>query len=142
MTPLERLQERIARAGDLADLATPRPLVSLEEFFEGNDDHGSIGYNFYPDQPAPSEFFEVFKRIRSRPEVSDVRVELCQHETPDEWPSTDTVWIITSAPISEVKTWLGERFHADDIFDGWTDHVRREPYAVPPGMKPIGIWWD
>ena len=142
MTPLERLKERIAPAGDLGDLAALRPLVSLEEFFEGNDDYGSIGYNFYPDQPAPSEFFAVFKQIRSRSGVADVRVEVCQHENPDDWPSTDTVWIITSAPAAEVATWLGKRFLADEIFDGWTDHVRREAYPVPPGMKPIGIWWD
>jgi len=142
MTSLERLKERIFRAGDINDPATARPLVSLEEFFDGNDDFGSIGYNFYPDQPAPSDFYELFKRIRSRPEVANVLVEVCQQEMPEEWPSTDTVWIITSASAGTVAKWLGERFQADDIFDGWTEHVQREPYQLPPGMKPIGIWWD
>jgi len=142
MTPLERLNERISRAGNINDPAAIRPLVSLEEFFEGNDDYGSIGYNFYPDQPAPNEFYALFKSIRSQPDVANILVEVCQQEMPDEWPSTDTVWIITSAPADRVATWLGERFQADEIFDGWTDHVRREDYEIPPGMKPIGLWWD
>jgi hypothetical protein len=142
MTPLERLKRRICEAGDINKPETARPLVSLEEFFEGNDDYGSIGYNFYPDQPSPSEFYELFKQIRSRPEVANVLVEVCQHEMSDEWPSTDTVWIITSASIDTLVTWLGERFRADEIFDGWTDHVRREAYQIEPGMKAIGIWWD
>ena len=29
------------------------PLVTLEEFFDGNNDYSSIGYNFPPPQPSP-----------------------------------------------------------------------------------------
>jgi len=47
----KRLLERINRNGDINYDIVPRPLVTLEEFFEGNKDYGSIGYNFYPDQP-------------------------------------------------------------------------------------------
>jgi hypothetical protein len=60
----EWLLERVNRDGDINDFSVARPLVGLEEFFEGNDDYGSIGYNFYPDQPAPSEFYALFKGIR------------------------------------------------------------------------------
>lgn len=84
MTSLERLIARINCNGDINDPTTPRPLVTLEEFFEGNEDYGSIGYNFSPDQPAPAEFYELLKRIRDRPDVADVRVEVSQHEVPDE----------------------------------------------------------
>lgn len=41
MDPKSRLVERISRNGDPHDEATPAPLVTLEEFFEGNDDGGS-----------------------------------------------------------------------------------------------------
>src|SRR5689334_4622956 len=92
--PPPSLIERINCNGDINSPATPRPLVTLEEFFEGNNDPGSIGYNFYPDQPRPGEFYELFKQIRDHPEVSNVLVEVSQHEAPEEWPSTDTVWII------------------------------------------------
>ena len=62
------------------------------------------------------------------------------------------VWIITTASLDEVRTWLGERFSPDEIYGDWTDHIRREhcpvpngmkPYCpVPNGMKPLGVWWD
>lgn len=41
MTPLERVTRRVSANGDVNDLATPRPLLTLEEFFEGNDASGS-----------------------------------------------------------------------------------------------------
>ena len=142
MTALEKLKARINRNGDVNDPDVPRPIVTLEEFFEGNSEYGSIGYNFYPDQPAPSEFYEVFKQIRERPDVADVLVEVSQQEMRDEWPSTDTVWILTSASLQEVALWLGERFQADELWDGWTDHLVREPVDVPLSYRPVGVWWD
>jgi hypothetical protein len=142
MTLLERLVARINRSGSINDPATLRPLVTLEEFFEGNEDYGSIGYNFYPDQPAPAEFYELLKRIRNRPDVDDVRIEVSQHEVPDEWPSSDTVWIIARAFPAEVAGWLGERFRADELVIGWPTTWAVEPYSIPPGMRAIGVWWD
>jgi len=142
MTPLEALARRINRNGDINDSETPRPLVTLEEFFEGNSDYGSIGYNFYPDQPSPSEFYSLFRSIRERSDVAEVLVEVSQHEVPDEWPSTDTVWIITTASPDAVRAWLGQRFQPDEVFEGWTEIIRREDYPVPEGMKPVGVWWD
>ena len=37
MTPLERITERVSRHGDVNDPRTVRPLLTLEEFFEGNE---------------------------------------------------------------------------------------------------------
>ena len=44
MTARERLILRIKALG-LPSYEGPRPLVSLEEYFDGNDDLGSIGCN-------------------------------------------------------------------------------------------------
>jgi hypothetical protein len=142
MTPLETLIRRINRNGDINDLGTPRPLLTLEEFFEGNSDYGSIGYNFCPDQPSPSEFYTLFRSIRKQPDVAEVLVEVSQHEIASEWPSTDTVWIITTVSPDQVRAMLGERFQPDEIFEGWTEHVHREYYPIPEGMMPLGVWWD
>jgi hypothetical protein len=108
MTLLERIVNRINRSGDVNHAKTPRPLLSLEEFFEGNDSFGSIGYNFYPDQPSPAEFYEFFRLVRNKPSVAAVLVEISQHEVPEEWPSTDTIWIITSESAQDVSGWLGD----------------------------------
>lgn len=135
------LVERMNRSGDVNDPATPRPLLTLEEFFEGNDDFGSIGYNL-PDQPSPAEFYSLLKEIRDRTDVADVRIEILDHPDPSAWPSSDTVWIITTAFPDQVKEWLDERIRPDDVLDGWTGDRPREPCAVPPGHRPIGVWWD
>ena len=143
-------QKLLERIGDINDFTRPRPLVTLEEFFEGNDDYASIGYNFYPDQPAPAEFYEVFLAIRQRDDVADVRVEVKDLEDPEGWPATDTVWIITTASDDEVVAWLGERFAPDDAFSGFPQadpHAEYptygvEAYEVPAGQRALGIWWD
>ncbi len=140
--PPANLLTQLNRNGNINNPTTPKPLVTLEEFFDGNDDYGSIGYNFYPDQPSPAEFFDFFKQIRDRPEVFDVRVQLSQHEVLDEWPSTDTIWIITRSAPEEVASWLGDRFQADDMIIGWPKTWEVELYFVPIGMQPIGVWWD
>ena len=152
--PPQSLIERINRNGDINDPDTPRPLLTLEEFFEGNDDYGSIGCNFHQGQPAPSEFYALFLQIRERPEVENVLVEVKQQEMPDEWPFTDTVWIITSATAESVREWLGKRFAADEYVIGWDESAicwpeeeqavvqTLEPYPVPHGMQPIGVFWD
>ena len=140
--PRSTLIERISRLGDVNDPETPSPLVTLEEFFAGNDDLGSIGCNFYPDQPAPCEFYELFRSIRTKPGVTDVRVEVSEHDDPDEWPFSDTVWIVTSESPEAVAAWLGERFAADEIFVGFQSDRPRESILIPDGMNAIGVWWD
>jgi|SRR5215471_16101974 len=141
VAPPLRLLDRINSAGDINDPGTPRPLLTLEEFFEGNSDHGSIGYNFYPDQPTPEEFYELFRTIRSRPSVADVRVEVAQHDDRESWPTTDTIWVVTSSTEAELRAWLGDRFAPDEVL---TDFAKREaePLPIPPGMVAFGVWWD
>jgi hypothetical protein len=53
----------------------PMPLVSLEEFFIGNDDEASIGCNLMR-RPGMNVFYETLKEIRSKPNVQDVLVEI------------------------------------------------------------------
>lgn len=133
-------QRLLDRIGNISDFSLPRPLVTLEEFFEGNDDYGSIGYNFYPDQPAPSEFWQFFTAIRDRENVATVLVQVMDQEDSDGWPSTDTVWVITSASPDDVKAWLGERFQADELIIGLPDHV--EQVEIPGEHEAIGVWYD
>lgn len=135
-----KLIERINRNGDVNEPGTPFPLVTLEEFFEGNYEIGSIGCNLTP-TPLPSEFYEVFKAIRSRPDVADVMVQIHDLPAPEAWPFSDVVWIITSASIEEAHTWLDDDYMGvDDIFEGSRKCV--EPYDIPAGMRALGFWWD
>jgi hypothetical protein len=140
MTPLERITNRVNRLGDVNDPATPRPLLTLEEFFEGNDVIGSIGCNLIP-TPTPAEFYEVLSQIRRRADVADVRVQVTQFDSP-EWPFSDVVWIVTRADAHEVATWFDEPIRPDRCSAGWPDYATMEPCAVPRDMQPICCWWD
>jgi len=139
MTPRERLIRRINQRGDINHPDTPRPLVTLEEFFHGNDFPGSIGHS--PNPPfEPGHFYDTFLRIRDRSDVLDVLVEVIHHRVHNPWPTADTIWVITSASPNEVQVWVGE-LYGDDFHHGWTRHRKRESYDVPSHMKAVGIRW-
>jgi hypothetical protein len=139
MNPRDRL---LARIGDINDFSRPRPLVSLEEFFDGNDNPASIGYNL-PDPPSPREFYHLLLAIRKHPDVEDVRIEVKDLEDPEGWPTTDTIWVITTAAPQEVRSWFPERFAPDDVMDRFADAASSiEPYSIPKGMHAVGIWYD
>jgi hypothetical protein len=141
VTPLERITERVNRDGDPNDPSTPRPLLTLAEFFEGNEILGSIGCNLMP-TPTPAQFHQVLSAIAARPEVGDVRVQVTMFDNPDEWPFSDTVWVMTSADTRTVASWFPEALAPDEVREGWVDGVTYEEYAVPADMKPVSCWWD
>ena len=139
MDPRERLLQRI---GEINDFSRPRPLVTIEEFFEGNDDPGSIGYNLSP-PVGPQQFYSLLKTLRDRHDVADIRIAVKQLEYPDGWPSTDTIWFITSASAATVRSWLSDPIVPDDIFDGFGAVGESiEPYDIPDGMNAVGAWYD
>jgi hypothetical protein len=132
----------LARIGDINDFSKPRPLVTLSEFFEGNNDYGSIGYNL-SDSPSPQEWYQLLKAVAKRAEVTDVRIAVQQHEDPNGWPSTDTIWIITTASPEHVRIWLPERVAPDEILEGFDKLASPvEHYEVPAGHRAIGLWYD
>src|ERR1700722_13449944 len=47
------------------------PLITLQDFFDGNDDDSSIGCNLL-EYPGLQAFFVILSGIRSQPEVQDV----------------------------------------------------------------------
>jgi len=132
------VSERVNRLGDVNNLRTPRPLLTIEEFFEGNDAIGSIGCNL-DNEPTPAEFYELFKAISLKPWVKDIRVVVTVFDTP-EWPFSDNVLIMTSAAPAEVHSWFPERLRPDDVDQG--DLRGCEPYKLPEGTRPVVCFWD
>lgn len=115
--------------------------VSLEDFFQGNDDLGSIGCNLGDEQPPISQFFRILTKIRSKSEVQDVLVRIYEYDDPDSWPYADTVYIITSASLEQVKQWIYE-LQPGEVNPGW---MYGRPAAAPKvlaGMTPYSVWWD
>jgi hypothetical protein len=139
VTPLERITKRVTRIGHPDDESTPRPLLTLAEFFEGNHESGSIGCNLLP-VPAPKAFYDLFRAMALRGHVSDIRVQITQFDAP-EWPFTDTVYVMTTATEEEVMSWFPKSMKPDETWRGFVEQAY-ESYVVPSGMHPIGCWWD
>ena len=121
----------------------PLPAVSLEDFFNGNDDEGSIGCNLV-EHPGPQFFFERLKEIRARDDVQDVLVEVNEVEEGDEtmWPFSDRIYILTSAAKDEVADWVVPLM-ADEVEEGFAFDMSPEPVPqLREGMKVYGVWWD
>jgi hypothetical protein len=141
MTPLERITTRVNQNGDVNDPSTQRPLLSLSEFFDGNDDSGSIGCNLTP-PPGPENFHKILMQIAARSDVADVRIQITMFDDPEMWPFSDTVWIITSATPQTVADWFNSTMRPDGCSAGWTDGLSFEPINIPGGMQPVACWWD
>lgn len=115
--------------------------VSLELFFTGNDDPGSIGCNLGPAQPSLETFRDVLLRLRARPEVQDLVVRITDAEDDTSWPFTDTLYVVSSLPpkvLGEVLSCL----RYDALQPGWM-HGKPAAVAAPQGgFSPYSVWWD
>ncbi len=151
-----RLRMEVEGHGALEDLAEKfatfckrqdsLPVVSLEEFFEANDVRYSMGANLSDDEhPGIQGFYRLLHSIRDRPDVQGVFVELRHYDGADEWPYSDTVFIVTSAPRDAIESSLAE-LHPTEILEGWG--VRPEiktpllESQLRPGMHVWRTWWD
>jgi hypothetical protein len=86
-------------------------------------------------------FASVLSTIRERNDVESVFVGVIDLNTDDFWPFSDRVYIITGAPLAEVKRWF-QPLSANEIEE-------LVPYIVPPGLpklqfgqKAYLVWWD
>ncbi|SDT38946.1 hypothetical protein [Actinoplanes derwentensis] len=100
------------------------PLVSLELFFEDNDDHGSIGGNL-SEHPGVPAFYATLRRVRDRADVTDVLVGISVVPGGGEWPFSDRVQVVTSAPAGDVHAWVAELV----------------PDSVAQKARAVTVWW-
>lgn len=141
-TKRKALIAEIRRQGSATQQWSQAPLVSLEMFFDGNEDPGSIGPNLVP-HPGLSTFFETLLAVREREDVQGVWVAVTdvEEETEGMWPFSDVVYILTSASAREVEGWL-EALRPDEAVEVPTGRV---PGRLPdplPGHKVLLAWWD
>jgi hypothetical protein len=142
---LERLNGRIEQLGG----QDAYPVVSLDLFFDGNNDPGSIAPNLDP-HPGVETFERVLREIRDREDVSDVVVQI-DEVIPGEWPYVNAVYVVTTARPEAVYEWAAELrpdeyVGEDDEIEPW--HMRpgggKPPGApsVPQGHRVVTLFWD
>ncbi len=140
MNHLKRITERVNRNGNFYGEGTPTPLLTLEEFFEGNDIIGSIGCNLEC-EPHPSELEAILKSIKKRPDVFEVYIQITEMDDP-EWPFSDTAWVIATATEKEIADCFPKKLAPDEVWEGFIEDRIYESIEIPNGNKVMACWWD
>jgi hypothetical protein len=135
-----RLVEKLSAQRMPVGQQHPGPTVSLEDFFEGNDDLGSIGCNLSA-HPGVDTFYRLFVEIRSRIDVQDVLVEIKDLVDEHSWPFTDTAFVLTSMGQGELSKSVA-KLNPDEVGEFPPDSIPRDLPTLKHGMKVLGVWWD
>jgi len=123
----------------LARLSEPQ-LLSVEEFFDGNDDEGSIGCNLWPHHPGIATFRETLGAIAARSDVDRVAIEITETDPgEDDWPFSDVVYVVGGVPKSMLGALLSP-LAPDEIA---TIPACDAPASLLPTFELIfRVWWD
>jgi hypothetical protein len=125
----------------------PPPVVTLDEYFEGNTDEECIAPNQWGyGRPPLSDLYAVFKKIQDKANVQAVLVGIHGDwvealKYPESWPSAENIHIYTTASAEEVESWISG-LESDGAGEGW-------PYGMHPaapkpssGYEVITVFWD
>lgn len=120
-----------------------RPVVTLEQFFGGNEDPTSIGKNVDP-HPGVGAFREKLLALRARKDVQAVLLAITNDRGDDVWPESDTVYVLTSATEDDILDFVAE-LGPDSVTEHDADAL---PFALARLPMPeawyrvLTIWWS
>jgi hypothetical protein len=146
-----RLIEKIMAQYDADDWPEVFPVVSVNEFFDGHWDVSSVAPNIVGHgHPGLAEFRRVLTEIRNQPNVQNVLLAI--HSCPyldqaceaDDWPTCDTIYVLTSASEDQLAQWAA-RLRFNEVGNGWSCNTGIKPPAAPdlqPGERVLVLWWD
>lgn len=116
------------------------PLTPIAQFFDGNDDEGSIGCNL-SNHPGIGVFRDTLQNIADRPDVQNVYAQVAEIDPGDDcWPFADTVYIIGTIRGEELNDLLAD-LDPDEV--GPVDD-----FDIPAVLKArydatiYAAWWD
>lgn len=136
----EKLIAKIKQQGDPNNRKEPDPIVSLEDFFEGNTDVDSMGSTLEYDHPKM--LYRVLKDIRARKDVQDVLVAIHKLEEgiKTAWPVSKCVYILTSAPIKDVVQWV-KPMKGWVVSEGWWYKMPANAPKLAERMRVYSASW-
>lgn len=109
--------------------------ISIEDFFEGNYVQGSFAANACTNEIDVEEFYKIFKDIKTKENVKELYIEICDVGVEEEWPYSDTAFIVTSANEEEINNWFGDAYPSEI-----NEHVSLK--ELEDGYKLYCLWWD
>jgi len=123
------------------------PVVTLDDYFIGNDDEFSIAPNQWEyGRPSIREIYSRLKEIEARPDVQGVFVGLHQDweaalDNDAMWPAAENIHVYSSAPQEVADKWI-EGFESDGIGPGWPYGKHAAAPEPPDGCQVYTIYWD
>lgn len=131
-------------------------VLTLDEFFTGNEDVGSFACNLGSESPhaTPAAWHRALLELRADPRLSDVVVVNAEVDPHADgriatWPYPDSVAVITSLEKTEIEA-LAEPLKVSDVFEQYAlpaDQMRSAlaaaGVATPTENERVWIlWWD
>lgn len=130
----------LSKVGNTLDHANNAVWVEIEDFFDGNDDLASFWCNLSEPPEEMSQAHEFLRSIRSRPDVSDLRVCVTQFDGGEgEWPFSDKVLLVTDVTATGVQAWFN-RFPPNEVLAVEDEKLLGD--LGHQGKSAVGLWWD
>ncbi|MCU7647071.1 hypothetical protein [Pseudomonas piscis] len=144
MNHREKLLERLEALDALDE--EHLPLVTLDEYFQGNDQEQSIAPNQWEfGRPSIARIHAHFKALEQRPDVQGVYVGLHQEWgealESDDWPAAENIHIYSSVPLAVAEQWI-EGLEADGIGEGWPYGKHAGAPEPRAGYHVYTVYWD
>ncbi|MEM8803564.1 MAG: UvrB/UvrC motif-containing protein, partial [Pseudomonadota bacterium] len=149
-TPEEKLKSLIKRLGPDFDYDYDRnakmldtnyakslmPLVTLEEFYDGN-----VEFEGFDGAPRGAAGRDALMKIRDFPTVADIRLGISQWEGDGVWPHAEYLVIVTSMNRLSLQKRLKEN---GILFDRFSSRKleNAEQLMIPRGMSLLWSWYD
>jgi hypothetical protein len=116
--------------------------ISMEDFFDNeNYSDECIGVNIYPDPPTSEKFYEVFKELIASMKADRIFVRISDIDEPENWFYSDTVYIIGSLTLEELKESIGI-LCPDEIYEEVMYGKPVNIADIDRGQKMYSVWWD
>ncbi len=147
---LRRACERMIGRGTGGLEGSPRACLSLEEYFEGNGDAGSIGANksLAPPLDTLEGWYRELARLRGLADLREVviwnsTIEPYEGGRIADWPFTDSVVVVTALEGDEVA----EAFRALEPDEVLTlespEDLERSGFVPLNGREQaFQVWWE
>lgn len=121
--------------------AQPEPqVVPIGDFFDGNDDLGSIGCNLNQ-HPGIGAFRSVLTGLLRRPDVLAVYAQISELDPgPDCWPFSDAVLVAGKISADDLRKAV-ESLQPDEV--GTAEEFGASPAIGERHGSPVQVvWWD
>lgn len=122
------------------------PVVTLDDYFLGNDDEESIAPNQWGDgRPSVREIYAHCKAIEARPDVQGVYVGIHQDwpdsERFEQWVPAENIHIYSSVSQDVADAWV-EGLMSDGIYPGWPYGKHAAAPEPLDGYQVYTVYWD